>query len=1426
MRIQTILTTNFDRLIEAAFTANDMALRVLPVSSKGSLPEPQTVASSNCIVKLHGEVQDTRADLTLDDEPSENDKENFVAYLTRGSGHLSRIRSNSESKRLLVVGYSGADHRCVQMIKNWLESGVEKPIVYWICFSQWDVEKVNALFSSSIYENRVRVTQSSRPDLILHELYQRLQLCLPPGGLTYEFSHVVPPRRQDAFDYKPSLVDSVLGNCRNHEDPIESARVLLSQSSSKNSARRLARDAGVLELKQMIVDAIEGKLNFFNENDYYTPISRSEMTKAELWTPKYRQNIGANDRTTQLNSGKRKEYDELLSGVNRPPIMIETAGGIVRGAALATDEITAKTFKRIFWMETQDYMDADGLLRDLLRSLAVRCGSFQSRHVTLHPLRESLITLPSSYESREIDGWEQRAKDISNHIIRVLAEYRLDATEIVVMLYGRDSYGTCSGIIPAPWFDPKQDEPENLKLRGFHCLIDALGRAGLTVIYFPLTRLRAARKHHFATDDGKGAPATWNWNITTSVGREDAAWDARRKEIDKWDRWAFDPFVPWNKTQTERDNKTQSGSLFRDMIQATLGRYFKFQNDDVTQEIQRDVKDRELIFLYAVTLFRHSRHINALCSEAVFHCPYRFNAYAVDNDFLRSEQVIRWISQLRDEHLFFNKPGGSLWMHRDTRLAIQHFLEQLDLSRFSGETREEKGNSRAPQGNRNLTSLRARLHFWIGDWYQKAFASSGHLTPIVESLHHRVMAATYSQFASYKGNQNHVDERLWDDEEKRSLVRYRVLLFESSLADAHKLVYMAWRALKLWQASSIKVSWLDEAHRQEIQVQLQESQLSILGLLENIEDAEEECAQLRCRLKRAAKRFDDGLYALASELRLEGGGTESRSTSPLATPVNSSLLPQVEKIESSGIQPKWDLVLDHGWSEINDPISASQKFEGKIKEAFGCLNNQADKDALDILQATIDIAHAAVQTSSDQSNQVNPAVNKLSVCKAKWKANFAQDPMALHHMVWLLGEYSYLMLRRAKLLYHANGRIQTEYWIRATIACNLGVDFCKHLPPWLHAFDLHSKVKLHTLYAVNLANIGRFFEASRHLNEAQALLSKLPSRSGADLAAIRLRRAEVLLTECVWTRPFLNPEAINPKAETSSSRQFQIVTYDKFAELLGGRNLILIDGDQAGGDWSELVVENAIQYFKEKYPNEPIRFVPARIAECLRKDRKYRTSPEDVTAAKGDKDAIIRHYSSLIDEAVALLEQAEECLSGASQSCLWWSRLHTLRLRAYGLLEPLGKRAAESILLRKQSSDQGIYESFQAALRIAQANPIRIFRTIRYFFHANKWHIDFESSSGPGDSTEPHTRLPDSYSLARSALEQLAIQVDVESNYKYQLAEAQGTPKKKKLEDFLAPDNSKSRRSNKENNTPPLHVAIVNLKREFAEFEQQFQRKK
>ncbi len=189
VRTRVILTTNFDGLIEKAFEDLGEELQQIPVSIKGRLPSPAIVHSRNTIVKLHGSLSETRADFTLDEPPTLQDKQRFHHYVC---GAYPGERESFHSTDLLVVGFSGSDVRCIQMMKFVLDSS-ERTQIYWICHRESDAAKLSRLFPEQTYQGRLISTICQRSDILFYELYQKLTLSQPPGGLGYNLSDTLPP---------------------------------------------------------------------------------------------------------------------------------------------------------------------------------------------------------------------------------------------------------------------------------------------------------------------------------------------------------------------------------------------------------------------------------------------------------------------------------------------------------------------------------------------------------------------------------------------------------------------------------------------------------------------------------------------------------------------------------------------------------------------------------------------------------------------------------------------------------------------------------------------------------------------------------------------------------------------------------------------------------------------------------------------------------------------------------------------------------------------------------------------------------------------------------------------------------------------------------------------------------------------------------
>ncbi len=168
MRIRLLLTTNFDTLLEDAFLDVHCPLAVFDVHKSSGLPNAHLVHAQPSIVKLHGGRYGTRADFSLDDEPTDNDKKAFVEYLS-GPAHL------------LVTGCSATDIRIISLIAHALKNR-EQTQIFWICHSEDGKNRIGRLFrDAGVNEDKIIFTVASAEMLLLN-LYQELTHSLPPGG--------------------------------------------------------------------------------------------------------------------------------------------------------------------------------------------------------------------------------------------------------------------------------------------------------------------------------------------------------------------------------------------------------------------------------------------------------------------------------------------------------------------------------------------------------------------------------------------------------------------------------------------------------------------------------------------------------------------------------------------------------------------------------------------------------------------------------------------------------------------------------------------------------------------------------------------------------------------------------------------------------------------------------------------------------------------------------------------------------------------------------------------------------------------------------------------------------------------------------------------------------------------------------------------
>ncbi len=188
LRIRTILTTNFDALIEDAFESHEMPVSTFIVHRTAGLPPASLVEAQRAVVKLHGGRFGLRADYSLDERPTEKDQQAFSDY-------FSSLHTTDAAKHIFVLGVSGQDLRTIQLIHRALQDN-ERMQVFWACFLDTESEQVEKAFRSvTPYFDRARlkITIQRETGLFLLQLYQRIFLSLPPPGAGFPALSKVPP---------------------------------------------------------------------------------------------------------------------------------------------------------------------------------------------------------------------------------------------------------------------------------------------------------------------------------------------------------------------------------------------------------------------------------------------------------------------------------------------------------------------------------------------------------------------------------------------------------------------------------------------------------------------------------------------------------------------------------------------------------------------------------------------------------------------------------------------------------------------------------------------------------------------------------------------------------------------------------------------------------------------------------------------------------------------------------------------------------------------------------------------------------------------------------------------------------------------------------------------------------------------------------
>ncbi len=930
--MRVVLTTNFDSLIEEAYANLRNPLSVFDVSITGKLPDHELVGTQNSIIKLHGGLFETRADHSLDEDPTDVDKKNFSNYLgsTVGTAPVSH-------SHLLILGFSGRDNRIMQLIRHAISQDGRKTKLFWVCHSADEVSRIKKLLPND--RALIHVVHTSRTDLLLYELFQDITYALPPGGLTYRFVYYLPP--------------DVLGNVCREAD-------------------------GYSEFRDGIVTAV---------------LEKSDVGRFGIEI---------------VNNTHRSDHGHL--------VIVRGEGGVSSVAADAF-HVLSKTGKRCLWFELSDFTSPEELSIQIFTGISRQLGRFE----------HDPITFP-------ID-----CSDLSE----MLTHMEVTATSWVLFLYGRDVPGLTAGWGNHLWCRP---EYENLKK-----ILLNLAEAGFTVVYMPFTSLRQKRLLKILApflDNTRNKRSCIELELQSD--RIDNVNNHKRTPgaptmLSSRTEFVFQSAIKWVRT-AKIPESTPDQALYSDPVDEDIISF------DATDDVSIHTR---AVFLYAVTLFRHSRYPSSLFSEATFQCPHQYNLHNKDNDEIRGKVVKRWVEQLILIGLIRRKPGGYYWLHYSLRSLIREFLEnEVDYPLCPDDVIPA---IIPPSCKRSMLGIRSRTHHWIAEWYLKAFRASNHPNPLMESLYHRYQALCYVhdlQIPSIYKNEK--DQGIESKE-------YRKQFGELTLMEMSKTLRMARPSIKFW-------------FRQEVASSLFEPPEGV----DEIVKFSVRCDHAWSDVKREFKRINS--------LILEVSGTAF-----------TNLL-------------EYDEPRQHRWKNRKTQHEAASTVDPRER------NHSATIEAIMAKCAAL-VEIEAKSKLLDKDAKPSELRRDLIIWLRKRRSR-----QEVYLLIQALSTTMRLQFQRAKLdesnpatidfLAPTAETANPHNWTRIS-----GLNHCIVRLAWnldRAMIGAQDRVNIDSLgmYAVALAYLNRFSEASRRLNEAIGYLSKSGyAIDEAEWALLELRRAEVSLLE-------------------------------------------------------------------------------------------------------------------------------------------------------------------------------------------------------------------------------------------------------------------------------------------------------------------------